>query len=142
MAVLLPAVAQNPNAPAQNGVVHAQSNTPAQATTSTQPAMSAPSSTNGDVAGPGDYDPKHPRVNQVNRQEQIGQNRIADGVKSGKIDPAQAAQLEASEAKIQKQESADMAAHHGHLTKQEQNQLNREQKRVDKQIWRDKHPKK
>jgi CRISPR/Cas system-associated endoribonuclease Cas2 len=130
MAALLSAGAQNPSAPAQ-------------ATSPAQPAASAPATaTNGDLAGPGDYDPNHPRVNQVNRQEQVGANRISNGIKSGKIDPAQAAQLKASEAKIQRQESADMAANHGHLTKQEQNQLNREQKRVDKQIWKDKHPKK
>ncbi len=34
-----------------------------------------------------------------------------------------------------------MAAHNGHLTKAEQNHLNREQNHVSKRIYNDKHPK-
>jgi hypothetical protein len=34
-----------------------------------------------------------------------------------------------------------MAAHNGHLTKGEQRQLNREQNRTSRQIYKDKHDK-
>jgi hypothetical protein len=98
---------------------------------------SSTSTTSG--AGPGVYDPGHPRVNQVNRREQNQQNRIANGVKSGQLTPGEAARLEKKENHIVKQEQRDMAKNNGHLTKAEQAKLNRDQNRVSKQIYRDKH---
>jgi hypothetical protein len=56
--------------------------------------------------------------------------------------PGQAARVENREAHIENQEKADMAAHNGHLTKAEQNKLNREQNRTSKQIYKDKHSQK
>jgi hypothetical protein len=90
-------------------------------------------------AGPGQVDPGHPRVNEVNAREANQQNRIANGVKNGTLSPGQASHLENREQHIENQEKADMAAHNGHLTKQEQRQLNREQNRTSKQIYKDKH---
>src|ERR1700677_19138 len=90
-------------------------------------------------AGPGQYDPGHPRVNEVNGREQNQQDRIANGEKNGTLTPGQAAHLENREQHIDNQEKADMAAHNGHLTKGEQRQLNREQNRTSRQIYRDKH---
>ncbi len=90
-------------------------------------------------AGPGAVDPGHPRVNEVNQREQNQQNRIANGINSGKLTSGQAARLENTQSRIQNQEQRDMAAHNGHLTKQEQNQLNREQNRTSGRIYRDKH---
>ena len=98
---------------------------------------SSTSTTSG--AGPGVYDPGHPRVNQVNTREQNQQNRIANGVKSGQLTPGETARLEKKENRIAKQEQRDMAKHNGHLTKAEQNKLNREQNKVSKDIYRDKH---
>jgi hypothetical protein len=95
--------------------------------------------TNG--AGPGVYDPGHPRVNEVNGREQNQQDRIANGEKNGTLTPGQAAHLENREQHIENQEKADMAAHNGHLTKSEQRQLNREQNRTSRQIYKDKHDK-
>jgi hypothetical protein len=97
----------------------------------------AQSTTSG--AGPGVYDPGHPRVNEVNGREQNQQDRIANGVKNGTLTPGQTANLERKEQRIDNQEKADMAAHNGHLTKGEQRQLNREQNHVSRQIYRDKH---
>jgi CRISPR/Cas system-associated endoribonuclease Cas2 len=77
-------------------------------------------------AGPGVYDPGHPRVNEVNAREQKQQNRIANGIKSGQLTPKEAANLERQEQHINNQEKRDMAAHNGHLTKSEQVKLNRE----------------
>jgi uncharacterized lipoprotein YajG len=90
-------------------------------------------------AGPGQVDPGHPRVNQVNGREQNQQDRIANGEKNGTLTPGQASHLENREQHIDNQEKADMAAHNGHLTKGEQKQLNKEQNKTSKQIYKDKH---
>ena len=90
-------------------------------------------------AGAGVVDPNHPRVNEVNAREQNQQDRIANGEKNGTLTPGQAAHLENREAKTENQEKADMAAHNGHLTKAEQNKLNKEQNKTSKEIYKDKH---
>src|ERR1700693_6501878 len=92
-------------------------------------------------AGPGVVDPGHPRVNQVNRREAKQQQRIGNGVKSGKLNSQQAAHLEKREANVQNREQKDMAKHNGHLTKAEQKGINRQQNRISKSIYKDKHPK-
>ena len=98
-----------------------------------------PSNTSG--AGPGVVDPGHPRVNEVNRREQNQQNRVANGLKNGTMNSQQAANVEKREASLQNQEQKDMAAHNGHLTKAEQKGINRQQNRISKSIYKDKHPK-
>ncbi len=98
-----------------------------------------PAQTQDNTAGAGVVDPNHPRVNEVNAREQNQQDRIANGVKNDKLTPGQTAHLENREAKTQNQEKTDMAAHNGHLTKAEQNKLNREQNKTSRQIYKDKH---
>jgi uncharacterized lipoprotein YajG len=100
-------------------------------------AQTQDSNTSG--AGPGRVDPGHPRVNEVNGREQNQQNRIANGEKNGTMTPGQASRVEGREQNIENQQKADMAAHNGHLTKAEQKQLNKEQNRTSKQIYKDKH---
>ncbi|MGC1438528.1 MAG: hypothetical protein WA847_21725 [Terriglobales bacterium] len=90
-------------------------------------------------AGPGVVDPGHPRVNQVNGRETTQQNRIANGVRNGSLSPKQTSNLENREASVQNREKKDMAAHNGHLTKAEQNGINRQQNRISKSIYKDKH---
>jgi hypothetical protein len=90
-------------------------------------------------AGPGVVDPGHPRVNQVNHREQNQQRRIGNGIKSGKLNSQQAAHLEKREASVQNREQKDMAQHNGHLTKAEQKGINRQQNRISKSIYKDKH---
>lgn len=101
-------------------------------------ASAQTSTTSG--AGPGVVDPGHPRVNQVNRRQERQQQRITNGVESGKLSPQQTANLEKREASVQKREQKDMAAHNGHLTKAEQQGINRQQNRISKSIYKDKHP--
>jgi hypothetical protein len=96
-------------------------------------AQTQDSNTSG--AGPGQVDPGHPRVNEVNGRETNQQDRIANGVKNGTLTPGQTAHLENKEQHIENQQKADMAAHDGHLTKGEQKQLNREQNHVSKKIY-------
>jgi len=102
-------------------------------------AGSAAAQTNSSGAGPGVYDPGHPRVNQVNRREQRQQNRIANGLRNDKLNANQAANLERRETRLQNQERKDMAAHNGHLTKTEQRHLNQRENRISRSIYRDKH---
>jgi len=90
-------------------------------------------------AGPGVVDPGHPRVNEVNSREENQQQRIANGVKNGSLSAKQTANLENRENHIQNEEKRDMANNNGHLTKAEQNKINRQQNHVSKSIYKDKH---
>lgn len=104
-------------------------------------SAAAQTATTGSGAGPGVVDPGHPRVNQVNRREGRQQKRIANGIQSGKLNSQQASNLEKRETNLQNHEQADMAKHNGHLTKAEQKGLNRQENRISKTIYKDKHPK-
>jgi hypothetical protein len=101
------------------------------------PASAQTSTTSG--AGPGVVDPGHPRVNEVNTREGIQQQRIANGVQSGKLTPQQTSNLEKREATVQNRERKDMAKNNGHLTRGEQRRINRQQNRISKSIYKDKH---
>ncbi len=92
-------------------------------------------------AGPGVVDPNHPRVNQVNSREANQQNRVANGIQNDKLNAGQAAALEKQQQNIQNHEKADMAKHGGHLTKQEQKQINQHLNHQSKEIYKDKHDK-
>jgi len=94
---------------------------------------------NASGAGAGQVDPGHPRVNQVNGRETNQQNRIANGVKNGQLTPGQTARLERGEQRLQHNEKKDMAKDNGHLTKQDQRQLNHEANHMSKRIAADKH---
>ena len=102
-------------------------------------AVAQNSNTSG--AGPGQMDPGHPRVNQVNSRETRQQQRIANGVKNGQLTPGQTAHIEQGEQRLQNNEKRDMAKDNGHLTKQDQRQLNREANRMSNRIAADKHSK-
>jgi hypothetical protein len=106
---------------------------------STGSAIAQTTTTSTSGAGPGVVDPGHPRVNQVNRREARQQNRIGNGVKNGSLSPKQTSNLEKREASVQNREQKDMAAHNGHLTKAEQKGINRQQNRISKSIYKDKH---
>ena len=99
----------------------------------------AAQNSNTSGAGPGQVDPGHPRVNQVNSRETRQQDRIANGVKNGQLTPGQTARLEHGEQRLQNNEKKDMAKDNGHLTKQDQRQLNREANHMSKRIATDKH---
>lgn len=101
--------------------------------------VAAAQTTTTSGAGPGTVDPGHPRVNEVNRREQRQQNRIANGEKNGTLNSRQASRLERRETAVQNREKRDMAAHNGHLTKAEQKGINRQQNRISRSIYKDKH---
>jgi len=83
--------------------------------------------------------PGHPRVNEVNGRLDNQQNRIDQGVANGTMTQKQAARDETHDANIARRESADEARHGGHLTKAEQNRLNRSENRNSRHIYRQKH---
>lgn len=82
--------------------------------------------------------PDHPRVNEVNDRLANQQKRIDNGVASGKITANQAAADEKRDANIARRESIDEAKHGGHLTKQEQRNLNRSLNKNSRHIRRQK----
>ncbi|HYA25569.1 MAG TPA: hypothetical protein VEF05_15505 [Terriglobales bacterium] len=90
-------------------------------------------------AGPGVVDPGHPRVNQVDNRLGNQKDRIQQGLKNGTLTKQQAEHLARNDKRIAAQERRDMAANGGHLTKQEQKQLNREENRNSKKIYNEKH---
>ena len=100
-------------------------------------ASAQTSNTSG--AGPGVVDPGHPRVNEVNKREENQQQRIANGVKNGSLTPKETSNLEKREASVQNREKRDMAKNNGHLTKAEQRGINRQQNRISRSIYKDKH---
>ena len=64
---------------------------------------------------------------------------IAQGVKSGQLSPGETKRLERGEQRLQHNEKKDMAKDNGHLTKQDQRHLNREENHMSKRIYKDKH---
>ncbi len=76
---------------------------------------------------------------EVDRRERRQQERIAEGVESGKLTPGETARLERKEARIQNEIKRDRAANGGHLTPAERAKINRQQNRVSRQIYREKH---
>jgi hypothetical protein len=83
--------------------------------------------------------PDHPRVNEVNQRLDNQQSRINQGLANGTMNDRQAARDEHHDANIAKRESTDEAKHNGHLTKGEQNRLNRSENRNSRRIYRQKH---
>lgn len=79
---------------------------------------------------------KHPRRAEVNARLAHQNRRIRTEVKEGDLSKTQAAQLHKDDRQI-RQEERDMAAQDGgHITKQEQKTLNRQENAVSQQIGR------
>jgi hypothetical protein len=67
------------------------------------------------------------------------QDRIAQGVKSGQLTPAETARLETREKNLNQTIRADRAGNNGKLTPQEKQQVNNRQNRISRSIYKDKH---
>ncbi|WP_124668580.1 hypothetical protein [Burkholderia sp. Bp8986] len=81
----------------------------------------------------------HPRVNEVNRRLENQQDRIQNGLDNGTMTSAQAGRAERANASIVRREERDEANNNGHLTKQEQRNLNRTENRNSRRIYSEKH---
>lgn len=82
--------------------------------------------------------PKDPKSVAGQRAENQ-QDRIANGVASGQLNAAEASRLEHQEGKINQEVRADRAANGGKLTADEKGQVNRQQNRESRRIYRQKH---
>jgi metal-dependent amidase/aminoacylase/carboxypeptidase family protein len=81
---------------------------------------------------------QHYGNNEVDDRRENQQDRIANGIASGKLSAGQTARLEKKEAAVNQETRVDRKLNGGHLTGAEKNQINRQQNRLSKQIYRDK----
>jgi hypothetical protein len=77
--------------------------------------------------------------NKVGQRRENQQDRIAQGIKSGKLTPGETAKLENQQKGINQQVSADRKANGGKLTTGEKKQINHEQNQASKNIHQKKH---
>ena len=77
--------------------------------------------------------------NEVNQRQRNQQKRIGEGVENGSLTPAETARLEKQEAAIHHEVKTERKANGGKLTPQERRQVNRQQNRESKRIYRQKH---
>ena len=92
------------------------------------------------------YKDKHnTAVQNTNPKSEVGkraenqQDRIAQGIKSGQMTAGEAARVEKNEAGINKEIRTDRAANGGKLTGAEKAQINHQQNKESRQIYRTKH---
>ena len=76
---------------------------------------------------------------RIAQRKENQQDRIAQGVKSGSLSPRETANLEHKEANLNKEIRTDRRANGGNLTNNEKAQVNRQQNRLSRKIYRDKH---
>jgi hypothetical protein len=77
--------------------------------------------------------------NKVGQRRENQQDRIAQGIQSGQLTPAETAKLEKQQQGINKQVATDRKANGGTLTASEKKQVNREQNQASRNIYRKKH---
>jgi hypothetical protein len=82
---------------------------------------------------------QHYGNNKVDQRRENQQDRIANGIASGKLTAGQTARLEKGEAGINQQTRTDRALNGGHLTQGEKQQINKEQNKMSGKIYRAKH---
>lgn len=77
--------------------------------------------------------------NPVGQRRANQQARIANGIRNGSMTAGEATRAENHQQNINRQVAADRAANGGRLTPQERRQVNRQQNRASRQIYREKH---
>ncbi len=91
------------------------------------------------------YNDKHNAAQQQYGNNKVGarrenqQDRIANGISSGKLNAAQTARLEKGQQGINKEVQADRAANGGKLTPGEKQTVNQQQNQASKKIYNAKH---
>jgi len=113
-ALLLPAAAQNATT----------TSTPAQSTTTSAP----PAKSQGPETG-----------QQIQNRRENQQDRISQGIASGKLTAGEASNLETKMSDINHEEADMRKLDNGHLTKADRATLQQQQNQLSKQIYRDKH---
>ena len=75
----------------------------------------------------------------INQRKENQQDRIANGVQSGQLTAGETKRLETKEAAINKEEHSMRKLDNGHLTAADRATLNRQQNRLSKNIYNQKH---
>ena len=86
------------------------------------------------IAADADWKKDHPRRAEVNSRLANQNQRINKDVKEGEMSKAKAARLKKEDRQIRKEERAMASQNGGHITKQEQKTLNRQENAVSRQI--------
>lgn len=76
---------------------------------------------------------------QIGQRRENQQDRIANGIASGKMNAGQAARVEKNEAGVNREVSTDRKLNGGKLTGGEKALVNKQQNQMSKQIYNDKH---
>ena len=76
---------------------------------------------------------------EVGKRQENQQDRIANGVQSGKLNAGQTARLEKNQAAINQEVKTDRKVNGGTLTAAEKKQVNRQQNRQSRRIYKAKH---
>jgi hypothetical protein len=76
---------------------------------------------------------------EVGQRRENQQDRIAQGIKSGQLTAGESSRLESKEAGLNKEVRTDRAANGGKLTSAEKIQVNKQQNKLSKKIYQDKH---
>jgi hypothetical protein len=76
---------------------------------------------------------------RVDRREVHQQKRIAEGVKTGALNPRETARLETQEARLQHEKHDMREDNGGTLTAREKVKLNNQQNRISREIYNQKH---
>jgi hypothetical protein len=76
---------------------------------------------------------------EIRQRKENQQDRIAQGVKSGQLTAGETANLERKEANLNREIRHDRKQNGGNLTNRQKRQINRQQNKLSKQIYRDKH---
>lgn len=84
-------------------------------------------------------DPGHPRINEVQQRIDNQQARVDRGVSDGQINAKQAARDDAKISREQNSLNQDAAKNGGHITKGEQNNLNKRLNKGSNRIYRQRH---
>jgi hypothetical protein len=80
--------------------------------------------------------PMHRHAATINQRRQHQQRRIAQGIRTGRLNARQGARLERREASIGRQERHMRIANRGHLTRANHVRLNRRLNRTSRAIYR------
>jgi hypothetical protein len=88
------------------------------------------------VTGIGFADEPEGRIQQRKENQQA---RIGNGVKNGTLSPRETANLENKEARLNHEIHHDRVQNGGNLTNKEKAQVNRQQNKLSRNIYRDKH---
>jgi hypothetical protein len=93
----------------------------------------------GQLASVNHGNPQTTAMSRVGERRDVQQQRIANGVSSGQLNPHETQHLERQESHINQQVRADRQANGGHMNQQERAQVNHEQNHVSREVHNDKH---